>query len=77
MIKAAKSESELGSLIKKSVSRFRHERNSYNEDAYIMNMIVSLRVINTEGLPEATLNNIKNAIAIFRQHQAENRARIF
>lgn len=75
-IKTAKSETELINVISHSMSQLRKERNSYNESAYIMNMIVSLRCTNPEDLAPETLNNINLAIAIFRQFQKESPIRI-
>lgn len=75
-IKAAESETELIKVIGSSMSQFRKERNSFNESGYIMNMIVALRATNPNDLSPETLNNIKLAIAIFRQFQSKSRERI-
>ena len=75
-IKAAKNETELIKVISHSMSQLRIDRNSYNETGYIMNMIVSLRTMEASGLSSETQNNLKLAIAIFREFQKENRERI-
>jgi hypothetical protein len=76
-IKMAKDEADLIHVISASLSRLRKERNSFNETGYIMNMIVSLRSMNTGDLSTGSIDNIKLATAIFRQLQTENRQRIF
>lgn len=75
-IKAAKNETELIKVIGHSMSQLRRDRNIYNESGYIMNMIVSLRTIEASGSPSDTQNNLRLAIAIFRELQKENRERI-
>lgn len=77
-IKMAKSETELIKVISNSISRFRMERNSFNERGYIMNMIVSLRGMNpNEEHSKDAINNINLAIAIFRQFQKQSQEGIF
>lgn len=77
-IKSATNEKELIQVIGNSISQFRKKRNSYNEAAYIMNMIVSLRAaVPAETLATEKLHNIKLAIAIFKQFQKERPERIF
>ena len=75
-IRTANNEEDLIHVISGSLSRWRRERNSFNESGYIMNMIVSLRAIKTNDLPTDSVDNIKLATAIFRKLQAENRERI-
>lgn len=75
-IKMAKDEADLVHVISASLSRLRKERNSFNEAGYIMNMIVSLRAMNTSDLSTESIDNVKLAIAIFRQLQSESQ-RIF
>ena len=75
-IKAAKNETELIKVIGHSMSQLRRDRNSYNETGYIMNMIVSLGTMEAPGSPSDTQNNLRLAIAIFRELQKENRERI-
>jgi hypothetical protein len=76
-IKAARSETELIKVISHSMSQLRIDRNSYNETGYVMNMLVSLRAMDASGLSTETQNNLKLAIAIFREFQKENRERIY
>lgn len=66
-IKAAKDESELIKVISYSMSRLRGKQNSDNEFSYILGIIRSLRDIDVTGLSVQTQNNLKLAIAIFRQ----------
>jgi hypothetical protein len=75
-IKSVKSEAELIKVVSGSMSEFRANRNSFNETGYIMNMIAFLRTIEQEPHSIQTLNNVKLAIAAFRQLQKENRERI-
>ena len=75
-IKMAKDEADLIHVISASLSRLRKERNSFNERGYIMNMLASLRAMNTSDLSPGSVDNIKLAAAIFRQLQVERR-RIF
>jgi hypothetical protein len=75
-IKMAKDEADLIHVIRASLSRLRKERNSFNETGYIINMIASLRAMNTSDLPTVSVDNIKLATAIFRKLQIEHR-RIF
>lgn len=76
-IKRAESEVELISVIGNSLSRLRKERNSFNERGYIVNMIVSLQAMDTQYVSVEALDNVRLAIAIFRQLQKEIRERIF
>lgn len=76
-IKMAKDEADLIRVISASLSRLRKERNSFNETGYIMNMIVSLRAMNTSDLSTGSMDNIKLATAIFQQLQSGSRQRIF
>lgn len=76
-IKAAKNETELIKVISHSMSQLRIDRNSYNETDYIMNMVVSLGTMEASSLPSEIQNNLKLAIAIFREFQKENRERIY
>ena len=73
-IKMAKDEADLIHVISASLSRLRKERNSFNETGYIMNMIASLRAMNTSDLSTASVDNIKLATAIFRQLKIERRS---
>jgi hypothetical protein len=72
----AKDEADLIHVISASLSRLRKERNSFNDTGYIMNMIASLRAMNTNDLSTGSIDNIKLATAIFRQLQVKRR-RIF
>jgi hypothetical protein len=76
-IKAASDETALVGVIRSSMSRFRNERNSFNDDGYIMNMIVSLRSSERETLSSRSIDNIRIAIAIFKKFQHDNPSRIF
>jgi hypothetical protein len=76
-ITQARDEADLIHVITVSLSRLRKERNSFNETGYIMNMIVSLRAINTNDLSRRSIDNIKLATAIFRQLQRQSRQPIF
>jgi hypothetical protein len=73
----AKDEADLIHVISTSLSRLRKERNSFNETGYIMNMIVSLRAMNTSDLSTGSVDNINLATAIFRQLQSQSRHPIF
>ena len=79
-IKMADNEQDLIKIIGNSLRQLRIERNSFNEEAYILNMIVSLRSIRALSLksdsPE-TLNNILLAINILRQFQKAGPAALF
>ncbi|MCD9017670.1 hypothetical protein [Parachryseolinea silvisoli] len=75
-IREAQSEAELIKVIGHSISQLRKDRKSYNESGYIMNMIVSLRSTKPGEVTTETLDNVKLAIAIFRQFQKESRERI-
>ena len=75
-IKAAKDESELINIISYSMSRLRGKQNSNSEFGYLLSIIASLRDIDITGLSVQTQNNLKLAIAIFRQFQKENSQRI-
>jgi hypothetical protein len=72
----ARDEADLIHVISASLSRLRKERNSFNETGYILNMIVSLRAMNTGDLSRGAVDNIKLATAIFRQLQSDSRRRI-
>lgn len=76
-IKSAESEKDLIKVITNSITKLRKVRNSFNETGYVMNMIVTLRAVHPENLPAHTLDNIKLAIAIFRQFQREHPDRVF
>lgn len=76
-IKTAGDETELVRVIRRSMTRFRNERRSFNDEAYVMNMIVSLKSSEQQPLSANSLDNIKIAIAIFRQFQSEIPTRIF
>ena len=76
-IKDAKSEAELIKVIGDSLARLRKERNSFNERGYVMNMILSLQAMDKQHVSVEALDNIRLAIAIFKQLQKEIRERIF
>ena len=77
-IKAAQNEAELIKVIGNSMSELRHKQNSFNESGYIMNMIASLRATYPIGDHSTEIiENIKLAIAIFREFQRERKERIF
>jgi len=78
-IKDAKNETELIKVIGNSMAQLRTVRNSFNEDGYIMNMIVSLRALKAgidANSPEMH-NTIQLAISIFRQFQKHNPSPLF
>ena len=75
-IRAAKNEGELIKIISYSMSRLRGTRNSNDEFSYLISIIASLRSLDLTGLSMETQNNIRLAIAIFRQFQKENSERI-
>lgn len=77
-IKAAESEKELIEVIGNSMLLLRKQRHSFNEPGYILNMIASLRAIQSAGThTPQTLEMISLAIDIFRQFQKERREQIF
>ena len=79
-IKVADGEQELISIISNSLQQLRYERHSFNEEAYILNMIVSLRSLRASSIqsdsPEA-LNNMLLALGIFRQFQKAGPTALF
>jgi hypothetical protein len=75
-ISAAKNEGELIKIISYSMSRLRGTKNSNDEFGYLITIIASLRSIDVTGLSVETQNNIRLAIAIFRQFQKENSERV-
>jgi hypothetical protein len=70
-IKASPNERDLIQVINNSMWSLRKERNSFNEAAYVMNMIVSLRASLAESSSMPANNNTRLAIAIFSQFQQE------
>jgi hypothetical protein len=75
-IKCATTETELKSVVENSFLLLK-ERKIFNETAYIINMIVSLRSTKKETLDPVVINNIKTAIEFFREHKIKNRERLF
>jgi hypothetical protein len=75
-IKDAENESALIKVIGNSLQTLQDRRN-YNEDRYIMNMVVSLMALRAEELSSKSLNNVKLATAIFRQFQQGRPVRLF
>lgn len=75
-IKTAENEAALIKVIGNSLQMLQ-ERGNYNEDGYIMNMVVSLRALHTEELSIEALNNVTLATAIFRQFQKGKSVRLF
>ena len=74
-IRTAKNETDLIRVIGNSMTQLRTVRNSFNEDGYIINMIVSLRALkaaSAQANSHESVNNIQLAIAIFRQFQKKN-----
>lgn len=69
---SASTETELKEVVSGSLSRFRTTKNSYNENSYITNMIVTLRATKREDRPEEAIRNIKIALEIFRQYQKQS-----
>jgi len=67
-IKRASAETELRNIVENSFSRLR-EKQIFNESGYIMNMIVSLRSINTEGLSPEIIRNVNVGIVLFREYR--------
>jgi len=79
-IKVANSEQDLIRIIGNSLRQVRNERNSFNEEVYILNMIVTLRstrALSLERDSPDTLNNILLAINIFREFQKAGPAALF
>ncbi|HEX5167658.1 MAG TPA: hypothetical protein VFW11_00690 [Cyclobacteriaceae bacterium] len=74
-IKAASNEIQLLELIKDTLRVFRESRGSNGEALFIMNMIISLRIANTEASREEEKANINLAIEVFRQYKAKVRER--
>ena len=79
-IKVANSEQDLIRIIGNSLRQLRNERSSFNEQAYILNMIVTLRSTRALSLKSDSpdsLNNILIAINIFREFQKAGPAALF
>jgi hypothetical protein len=76
-IKRAESEKDLIDVITNSMTKLRRVRNSFNEAGFMMNMIVTLRTVQPEHVSARALNNVKLAIAIFRQFQKDNPGNVF
>jgi hypothetical protein len=77
-IRAAESEKELIAVIGNSMLLLRKQRHSFNEAGYILNMIASLRAIQSTGVHTPQVREmITLAIDIFRQLQKERREQIF
>lgn len=76
-IKSANDEEELIRVIGNSMSQLRKQRKSADESRYLLHMIVCLRAMETKELPLAAADNIKLAMAIFKQFQKERREAIF
>lgn len=68
-IKEAKDESELIHVISGSLSHVWKKRNYFEEEAYLMNMIVLLQAIRTNDLSTESVENIRLATAILRKLQ--------
>jgi len=75
-IKNANNEEELIWIISNSMSQLR-KKGTFNEPRYIMHMIISLRAMTTNGLSVNSINNIRLAMAMFRQLQKDSREPIF
>ena len=71
-IKRAQSKDDLRNVIEHSILHYRSTRNASREPDFIMNMIVTLQVVMTENLPPLQVQNVKEAIAIFRDYQQKN-----
>ena len=67
-IKRASTETELKTIVENSFSQLK-EKQIFNESGYIMNMIVSLRSINTEGLSPEIIHNVNVGIVLFREYR--------
>jgi len=79
-IKVADSEQDLIRIIGNSFRQLRNERKTFNEEVYILNMIVTLRstrALSLESDSPDTLNNILLAINIFREFQKAGPAALF
>lgn len=76
-IKSANDEEELIRVIGNSMSQLRKQRKSFDESRYLLHMIVCLRATDTNELPPAVANNIKLAMAIFRQFKRESPENVF
>ena len=72
-IKSANDEEELIRVISNSMSQLRKQRKPFDESRYLLHLIVCLRATDTNELSPAAANNIKLAMAIFRQFQKESR----
>lgn len=58
------------------MGQLRKKRNSFNEAAYLMNMIASLQTYST-AFPRDSTSRIELAIAIFKKIQKDNQEHIF
>ena len=76
-IKAASDEVELVRVVRNSMSELRQLRKPFDESRYLLHLIVCLRATDPNDLSPAAANNIKLAMAIFRQFQKESRENIF
>ena len=78
-IKTANSEHDLIRIIGNSMTQLRTVRKSFNENGYIMHMIVSLRALKATYLESKSPEpfNIQLAIAIFRQFQKKDPSLLF
>ncbi len=76
-IKGAANEVELQQVIQDSILQFGKTKESRREDAYLMNMIVTLKTTLAEELPSEAFNNVKKAKGIFRTYVRLNRGELF
>lgn len=76
-IKGAATEVELQQVIQDSILQFGKTKEPRREDAYLMNMIVTLKTTLAEELPPQALNNVKKAKGIFRTYVQLNRGELF
>jgi hypothetical protein len=76
-IKGASDEVELVRVVRNSMSQLRKLPKPFDESRYLLHLIICLRATDTNDLSPAAADNIKLAMAIFRQFQKESRESIF
>ena len=75
-IKSASTETDVKTVVEGSFSRLKDVQ-IFNESRYVMNMIICLRSMKTEGLESEVINNLNAALELFRQYKMKNHARLF
>jgi hypothetical protein len=76
-VKSANDEVELVRVVRYSMSQVRKQRRLFDESRYLLHLIVRLTATDTHDLSPAAANNIKLAMAIFKQFQKESPEGIF